>query len=121
MKYKQRFVLAIGLVVIAGLGIFVPWERKNTIATDSSRTSVFVFDQNRGYSFLWNLPKQGAPTGEGFGRVLTTVTVDYRQILLSWTVTAGVTAAVIVLLGLARGSSKKPPDSLEEEQPSAEP
>ena len=91
MSSLQRTIVAIGLLSVAASGLYVPWHVR--IADNSGNTAVI----DRGFSLLHALP-------EGYG-----VEVDYRQILLRWTVIAAFSGASFLLAGLLhlRTSRKK--------------
>ena len=104
MNRVQRFVLALGLLVISFFGLYVPFIRQTRVAQVIA--PAFLFNQTRGYAPVWDLPRDRLTyVGTGM-RNLFIVSIDYRRILLSWTVTACATGAVIVLLGFVEPRSK---------------
>ena len=102
LNRAQLFVLAVGLLVIAFFGLYVPYVRQTHVAQVS--TPAYLFNQTGGYAPVWDLPGIGIFRTERL--YLTTVSINYRRILLSWTVTACVTGAAIVLLGFVGPRSK---------------
>ena len=103
LNRAQRFVLALGLLVISFFGLYVPFVRQTHVAQVIA--PAFLFNQTRGYAPVWDLPRDRLTyVGTGM-RNLFIVSIDYRRILLTWTVTACVTGAVIVLLGFVEPRS----------------
>ncbi len=104
LNRAQRFVLALGLLVIAFFGLYVPYVRQTHVAQVA--TPSFLFNQTRGYAPVWDLPRDELNYMGTDRRNLFTVSINYRRILLTWTVTACVTGAVIVLVGFVEPLSK---------------
>ncbi len=111
LSRSQRTVLALGLLVIAFFGVYVPFH-KQTVLVNTEFPNGRWEDQSRDYTFLWHLPTEGAvgvATESQPDRLyLISITIDLRTVLLTWAATVCVTGAVVVLLGLLE--PRPPPD-----------
>ena len=114
MNSHQRITLALGLIVVAGFGVYVPWDAKVELYQNDEWVT---WTERPTYSFVWNLPdpKLDRLTNDGVSwDTRLTANVNYQKILLFWFVTAVVTAAVTVLLGLTQSPRAETPDSTDD-------
>lgn len=120
MNTSQRITLALGFIVVAGFGAYVPWdmeiEHVVEVSPGESDRQVLVAERQQGYSFVWDVPDSKAE-GHYWGNYShQTVNIDYEKILLSWVVAASVTAAVVLLLGLTQSPRTETPDSADNDK-----
>ena len=96
----QRIILVLGLLVAASSTVYVPWQASYRVGTTER-----VIDRARGYALIWQSPPTGWQDRNIVGdrpgvRVVGSVWVDYRRILLSWVGIVTGAGALLFLVGV---------------------
>jgi hypothetical protein len=102
MSRLQKTVLGIGVVAIALMGLFPPWNLTFDYHTEGEGGRAFHSTNSAGYALIYEPPKPPAAIWPVY-----TVSIDVSRLLIQWAIAAVITGGLILIFRSNTGSVSK--------------